>query len=210
MLTECALGVEVAVDRSHTSIVAAGALDGMVGVELVAYLPGTDASAAVVELLSARQVVAVVIDPRSGAATLLRPLTAAGVKVTEPSTSDLAVATGSFLDELAAGRLRHGGQPELTAAVRAGTQRPAGGAQVWDRRGAVIDVSPLTAATLALWGWLYRPLGRASSAPWGSYGEQVAETGTAAPVEMSTGVDKPRAPDAQQAWSNRVEAAAEE
>jgi hypothetical protein len=36
-------------------------------------------------------------------------LTDAEVRVTQPSTSDVAVAHGTFLDELAAGRIRHAG-----------------------------------------------------------------------------------------------------
>jgi hypothetical protein len=67
----------------------------------------------------------------------------------------IAVAHGTFLDELAAGRLRHAGQPELDAAVRHGAQRPLGGATAWQRRGMPVDVSPLVAATLAVWALLY-------------------------------------------------------
>jgi hypothetical protein len=51
---------------------------------------------------------------------------------------------------LAAGRLRHAGQPELDAAVRHGAQRPLGGATAWQRPGMPVDVSPLSAATLAV------------------------------------------------------------
>ena len=69
-----------------------------------------------------------------------------------PSSHDTAVAHGVFRDELAAGRLRHAGEPELTAAVRAGVERPLGGAAAWQRRGESVDGSPLRAATLAAWG----------------------------------------------------------
>ena len=48
----------------------------------------------------ARAGATVVVDGRSHAATLIRPLTDAGVQVTQPSTSDVAVATGQFLDEI--------------------------------------------------------------------------------------------------------------
>jgi hypothetical protein len=54
-------------------------------------------------------------------------------------------------------RSRHAGQPELDAAVRHGVQRPLGGAAAWQRRGMPVDVSPLSAATLAVWGLLYGP-----------------------------------------------------
>jgi hypothetical protein len=68
--------------------------------------------------------------------------------------SDIAVAHGTFLDELTAGRLRHAGQPELTSAIRHGQQRRLGGAMAWERRGAVVDVSPALAAEIALWALL--------------------------------------------------------
>jgi hypothetical protein len=88
---------------------------------------------------------------------LTDPLRNAGVKLLGPSTSDVVVAHGNLLDTLVAGRLRHAGQPKLTDAVRAGAQRPMGGAAGWDRRGEQVDGSPLRAATLALWAWENRP-----------------------------------------------------
>jgi hypothetical protein len=118
---------------------------------------GTDATSTVLRLPKTRTVQSVLIDPHSPGATLIKPLTDAEVTVTQPSTSHIAVAHGTFLDELAAGRLRHTGQPELGAAVRHGAQRPLGGATAWQRRGTPVDVSPLSAATLAVWGLLYGP-----------------------------------------------------
>lgn len=155
---EQVLGIEIAEDRGHTSIAAAAALPAdMVVIELAAYLDGTDAVAQVLDLRTARTVLAVVIDPHSPAATLIKPLTDAGIEVTQASTSDVAVAHGSFLDLIAAGRLRHTGQAQLDAAVRHGTQRPVGGATMWERRNDPVDVAPLRAATLAVWGLLARP-----------------------------------------------------
>jgi hypothetical protein len=159
MLTECVLAVEISEDRRHTSIAAAGDLaDGFPLVELPGYLDGPAAGVdAVLELRRSRKVVAVVVDGRSHSATLLKPLQGTGVRVTQPTTSDVAVAHGLFLDELNAGRLRHDGHPALTAAVRHATARPLSGAQAWERRGHEVDVAPVTAATLALWGWMHRP-----------------------------------------------------
>jgi hypothetical protein len=158
MVNRVALGIEISEDRAHTSIVGAGYVNtGIVLVDLLAYLTGTDATATVLRLGKTRTVQSVVIDPHSPGATLIKPLTDAEVTVTQPSTSDIPVAHGSFLDELGASRLRHAGQPELDAAVRHGAQRPLGGATAWQRRGMPADVSPLAAATLAVWGLLYGP-----------------------------------------------------
>jgi hypothetical protein len=158
MVKTVALGVEISEDRAHTSIVGAGYVtQSIVLVDMLAYLTGTDATATVLRLRKTRTVQSVVIDPHSPGATLIKPLTDAEVTVTRPSTSDIAVAHGTFLDELAAGRLRHAGQPRLDAAVRHGVQRPLGGATAWQRRGMPVDVSPLSAATFAVWGLLYGP-----------------------------------------------------
>jgi hypothetical protein len=60
------------------------------------------------------------------------------------------------------GRLWWTPEPELlqlntSEEVRAGTQRPMGGAVGWARRGESVDGSPLRAATLSLWAWTNRP-----------------------------------------------------
>ena len=159
-ITACAIGVEISEDRLHTSIGMAAYRDGEDGalVELLAYLDGTQSAVgdiwARAEELPVR---AIVIDPRSQAATLIRPLELAKLKgLLQPTTSDVVVAHGRFLDELAAGRIRHVDHPRLNEAARAGTQRRLSGAQTWDRRNPV-DVGPLTAVTLALWGLWVAP-----------------------------------------------------
>jgi hypothetical protein len=155
MVTEAALALEIAEDRSHTSIVAAGLLpDDLVLLELAAYLDGTDPVAAVLALHQERTVLAVAIDPHSHATTTIGPLEDAGVKITRPSSVDLVTAHGNFLDLLAAGRIRHQGQPQLTAAARHLEQRRLGGASAPERRGALVDVSPAVAAELACWALL--------------------------------------------------------
>jgi hypothetical protein len=53
--------------------------------------------------------------------------------------------------------LGRAGQAELDAVGRHAAQRPLGGATTWQRRGLRVDVSPLSAATLAVWGLLYGP-----------------------------------------------------
>lgn len=156
---ECALAVAISEDRQHTSLVTAARVEGKAFpvVELVSYLDGTGSAVAEVRLLGGRpEVRAVVIDPHSQAATLIRPLTEADVTVLEPSTSDVVIANGVYRDELAAGRLLHVAHPTLEAAVRAAELRPLAGAQTWDHRVAT-DVGPLRAATLALWALLNAP-----------------------------------------------------
>lgn len=153
MLTEVALGLQISEDRAHTSVVAAGFLEGdVIGVELLSYVDGSTAGTdEVVRLRAERKVLAVVVDARSPAATLIKPLTDAGVAVTQPTTADVVLANGLLLDALTAGTLRVAPHPALDAAARYGTQRPVSGAKAWERRGAPVDIGPLDAATMALW-----------------------------------------------------------
>lgn len=158
MVTDVALALEISQDRQHCAVVAAGRLpDDLVLLDLAAYLEGTDPTAVVLELRQQRTVLAVVVDPHSHAATAIRPLQAAGVEVMRPASTDVAEAHGLFLDTLAAGRLRHRGQAELTTAMRHLEQRRLGGATAAERRGALVDVSPAVAAELALWALLTAP-----------------------------------------------------
>lgn len=155
MSGEVAFAAEISEDRKHCAVVAAGrAEDGRVLVDLAPfYGHPRDAVARIGELYVKHDPVAVVVDPRSQAGTLLRPLAEAGVLVREPSTAEVVAAHGIFLDLVNDGRLAHLDQGPLTSAVRAAQQRPLGGAQAWERRVA-IDQSPLVSATLAVWGFM--------------------------------------------------------
>jgi hypothetical protein len=152
---EVTFACEISEDRKRAAIVAAGReKDGpRVVVDLLWYEHPRDAAAKLAELGGRYDPVAVVVDPRSQAGTLLRPLAEAGVFVTEPGTADVAVAHGELLDLVNDGRMAHLDQAPLTAAVRAAQQRPLAGAQAWERR-LVVDQSPLVAATLAVWAFL--------------------------------------------------------
>jgi hypothetical protein len=157
-VADAALALEISEDRQHTSVVAAGHLDGdLILLELAAYLSGTDPAAVVAELGRHPRPLAIVIDAHSNAATLLQPLEMAGFRVSRPSSVDLVVAHGRLLDLLAEGRIRHRGQAELTAAMRHLEQRRLGGATAPERRGALVDVAPAVAAELAAWALLTVP-----------------------------------------------------
>jgi len=151
---EVAFACEISEDRRKAAVAASGReKDGTrLVVDLLWYQHPRDAVDRLRELNLKHDPVAVVIDPRSQAATLLRPLADAGVPVTEPATADVVVAHGEFLDLVNDGQLVHLDQQPLTLAVRAAQQRPLAGAQAWERR-LVVDQSPLVAATLACWAF---------------------------------------------------------
>lgn len=99
----------------------------------------------------------VVIDAQSPAMSLMPDLKNQHIKVTVTGMQDMGRACGRFRDMLADGTLIHlpdDMQPQLANAVRNATTRPLGtsGATAWNKMGADVDISPLVACTLALWG----------------------------------------------------------
>jgi hypothetical protein len=157
MTAKCALGVDIAHDRSHTSVVFATTVDdGRVLIELE-YLDGSDTAEQVASLARGRpNLSGTVIDPRSPATTLLDPLRKLGVRAVEVNTREVALAHGLFLDELRAGRLRYVEHEALTAAAQFAIARPLAGAQALERQRVEVDASPMTAAELAVWALLRR------------------------------------------------------
>lgn len=153
-MSDTAFACELNEDRRRAAIVAAGRETSgpRLVVDLVWYEHPRGAVDRLRMLYEKHDPVAVVVDPRSQAATLVRPLGDAGVPVTGTSTADVAVAHGEFLDLVNDGGLVHLNQAPLTTAVRAAQQRPLAGAQVWERR-LEVDQSPLVAATLACWAF---------------------------------------------------------
>lgn len=154
MSGEVAFGCEISESRKSGSVVAAGR--GESGKILIDLSPFYDhprgMAARIDELYMKHDPVAVVLDPKSQAGTLVKALADLGIVVMQVSTQDLTVAHGEFTDLVNDGQLEHLDQPPLTAAVRASAQRPLAGAQAWERRVAV-DQSPLVAATLACWAF---------------------------------------------------------
>jgi hypothetical protein len=154
-VSEVAFGAAISEDRKHGSIVAAGrSASGKILVDLAPFYDHPRGLVARMEALCAEHdPVAVAVNPKAQSGTLIRPLAESGILVTEPSTQDVAVAHGDFLDLVNDGGLEHLSQKPLTDAVRAGQQRPLAGAQAWDPKVAV-DQGPLVAATLACWAFL--------------------------------------------------------
>ena len=93
----------------------------------------------------------VVIAANSPAASLLPALAEAGVKTLEVSAADHAKACGRMVDAVDVRNVRHLGQPPLTLAADGAVCKFYGDTWLWDRRHSKVDISPLVAATLAMW-----------------------------------------------------------
>lgn len=149
-----AFAYDVSPDRSSTSICAAGRrTDGLVHVEVVESRPGTAwLPARMAELCAAHESVGVLCDAAGPAGSLIAALEKLGVAVAAVSAQDHARACGMLFDAVGDAGLRHLGTDELRVAIRGAARRPLGDAWAWSRKNSSIDISPLVACTLALWG----------------------------------------------------------
>jgi hypothetical protein len=162
-----AFAVEVAPERRAAAVGVAGQRrDGRLHVEVIRHARGTEwVVPKVAELYKRWRPVAIVVDPGSHAGALVEALTQAGVAVTAPFTArNAAEACSQFYDAVVQGDIRHMGQGPLTAALAGAKTRRLSDAWAWDRTTPVVDISPLTAVTLALWG--FNRFGRSAKAPY--------------------------------------------
>jgi hypothetical protein len=148
-----AFAADVTPDRAWSSVAAAGRLGaGEPYAELVGHDRGTAWVVPRLVALAERWApCAVVVDATGPAGSLIPGLEAAGVEVTKPTAGDAARAAGALYDLAVMGELRHSAHPALTAAVAGARRRPLGDSWAWARHGGAV-ISPLVAATLALWG----------------------------------------------------------
>lgn len=157
-----ALAVEVAYGGGASAVTVAGERDdGLRHVELAVHGPGTEWVVSTVAKIAADveelcgEEPAVVVDPKGPAGPLIPDLEAAGLTVLQPDLAGVVAAYAGFVDGARREHdtVRHIGQGPLTAAVEAVGSRTVGDRLTWDRKsGAGVDVSPVVAASLALWG----------------------------------------------------------
>lgn len=167
-----AIALDVTPERSHTSIAVVGEVDGLTYAEITEHRRGTRwAIPWVVDRVKQWSPVRIVISKNSPAGSLIKGLETAlaaeglDVEVTTPSASDEAQACGAFVDAASPPpesgsepTLRHLNQQVLDDAVRGAVQASLGdGAWRWSRKNSLVVISPLVAATLALWGYETRP-----------------------------------------------------
>src|SRR4029077_15111154 len=144
--------------------------DGRFHLEVVQHRRGTGWVVAELARLRDRWDRAECLDDLAGpAGALAHRCEAAGFSIDPVTAADNAKACGLLVDLAVNEQLRHLGSSELTAALKGATTRPLGDSWAWSRKNSAVDITPLVAATLALWA---RP--RSAGAPaqdrrsWGS------------------------------------------
>lgn len=159
--------VDVTPDRSSASIGFAARSDGLPYLELVDKRRGTGwVCERVHELAKGRPVIC---DGAGPVGALIPEMTNLGVRVVTVTANEHAQACGMLYDAVDQEALRHGGTPEYQAAIeqaiKGASTRPLGDAWAWSRKNSSVDISPLVAVTLSLWG-----LQTQGSDPWFSFG----------------------------------------
>lgn len=147
------LSIDVSPDRSATSVSLAQVLDdGNVAVALLERRQAvTWAVEYVAGICSRRNVVAVAVDSGAAAGSLIEHLEARQVPLLQMRTNDVKRAAGRFYDRVFEGTVRHFGDSALNAAVAGGRKRIIGDAWGWNKATASLDITPLVAATNAVW-----------------------------------------------------------
>lgn len=102
-----------------------------------------------------------VIDKGTQAGAHWEALNKANLKLIAPTAREYAQACGEFFASVmpiggSTPTIKHIGQSELTSAVAGAEKRDLGGMWAWDKRNSSTDISPLVAATNAVWGHRHR------------------------------------------------------
>jgi hypothetical protein len=138
-----AFAVEVSPDRDWSAIAAASHDDGVTVVELIDYRPGTGWVRDRVEQLAKDHGGRVVLESRSPAAAL-------GLNAEEITVADAVKASGAFYDGIADQRIKVRSDGRLDTALNAAAKQPVADSWRFGRK-SMSDVSPLIAATFAVW-----------------------------------------------------------
>jgi hypothetical protein len=158
---QVAFAFDVTPDRSMATIAVSGRRsDGWAHVEVVDHLPGTAWLIPRLSELNRRHSPSAVL--ASGSAitgSLVHELEMAGVPAVSLNAVDYGKACVSLVDAVAEETVRHLGTKEIRDAIKGAATRPLGDAWAWSRKSSSVDISPLVAATLALWGTATAPSG---------------------------------------------------
>lgn len=149
-----ALAVDMSHDR-HISIAACWHQGDSFHIEEVwAGVDPNVAMAWIVQAVRRKRRMPVVIDGLSPANNLIPALRNKRVMVNQTNATDMAKACGTFLDAIQSDLLTHGGQDAVDDALEGARKRPIGtaGGWGWNRKDETVNIAPLVAVTLALFG----------------------------------------------------------
>ena len=143
-------GVEVALDRSRTTIGAGWLVDGRPHLEIIDELPGTAGTVDRLVELTERYGGEVALDGLSEAAELAEELETAGVSVRKLSAAERAAACGAWYDAATEGAVSHNGDPAISSAIASARWTTGSDRRTFERRRSAGSIAALYAVTFAL------------------------------------------------------------
>jgi hypothetical protein len=143
------LAIDISWDRQRASIVAASGEGPYIPVEVIESKEGVDWLTDRIIDIAERWRCPVVVDTAGPAAAMHLILESRGIEVIPFAAKDVAMAAGSFYDNVRNQRICHRGDWRLNDAVRGATKRPIGERWGFNRKGNV-DISPLVSASFAV------------------------------------------------------------
>lgn len=151
--SEVSIGVDIALDRSGASIVAAWITnDGDLALSLIMSGPGVDWIAPTVRRLSSAGYKWIGADASGPMATTATDITNAGTALEIIKTKEYALATQLLLDRIRDGRLVHDGASQLYTAWTQAACRPMYGVMALDASRSAGPIDALRAAAVAVHG----------------------------------------------------------
>jgi len=144
------LALDISMDRQRASLMAAGAVGSYIPLEVIDGREGLDWVLERCVQVAQRWLAPIVIDAGGPAASLIAPLEALHVTVIPIATREVSNAAAMFYDAVLAKRICHMNDYRLNDAVTGASKRAVGERWAFDRRGH-IDISPLVAASFAVW-----------------------------------------------------------
>jgi hypothetical protein len=147
---DCVLAIDISWNRSRASIVTASAEGPYIPIEVIEAREGVDWLTDRVIDIAERQRCPVIVDTAGPAAAMHMILENRGIEVIPFAAKDVALSAGSFYDNVRNKRISHLGDWRLNDAVKGATKRPIGERWGFNRKGNV-DISPLVAASFAVW-----------------------------------------------------------
>lgn len=168
-----ALGIEVSPGGESASVALAGLRgDGAWHIELDEQRTGTAWVVPYVTALLAvnPEVRSIVADVGGPTALLADDFVKAKIRVTYPKVVEVAAACERLREGIVAGQVRHTGQHQLTLALQVARRRILAerGIWFWSRKNITADITPVQAASLALWGAVHSTVQRPARKPGGS------------------------------------------
>ena len=147
------IGFDVGPNKQSSIAIAGLRDDGLVHPEITDHrLTTGELVERIVQLANDHDPWKIIVDAFGVAGEVVAQLEEQGIDVYKVTGAEHAEAVGVFMEEVTEETLRHLGSSELLDAVRGAKLRNVGDANLWSRRNSSIDISPLVAATLAVWG----------------------------------------------------------